>query len=458
MEHSDGLPAPRRYWAMFAIWLGLAMSVLDSSIANVALPAIARDVQATPSASIWVVNAYQLSMVTALLPLSALGEIVGYRRIYLIGLVVFTLASGGCAASHSLPTLASARVLQGFGAAGLMSVNPALVRFTFPRDELGRGLGLNSLVVALSAAAGPSVASAILAAAPWPWIFAVNIPFGLLTLAAAAKALPFSTPVPRRFDVLSAILNAIAFGGLVAGVELLIRKDGVGEGWVLVALSLVAGVLLVRRSLTQPLPLMPVDLLRLPMFSLSISSSVCSFMAAACATVALPFFLQTVLGRSQVETGLLMTPWPLGLAFAAPLAGRLADRYPAGLLSSLGLLVMAAGSAVLALTPTNASAFDICWRMAVCGAGFGFFQSPNNRAMLGGTPRERSGGAGGMLATARITGQTAGATAVALTLHLDPTYGARHALWVGVAMALIGAVVSSLRLNPSVRAAASSTP
>ena len=458
MEHSDGLPVPRRYWAMFAIWLGLAMSVLDSSIANVALPAIARDVNATPSASIWVVNAYQLAMVTALLPLSALGEIIGYRRVYLAGLVIFTLASAGCAASHSLETLASARVLQGFGAAGLMSVNPALVRFTFRRDQLGRGLGLNSLVVALSAAAGPTVASGILAVAPWPWLFAVNLPLGVITLIAAAKALPFTPPVPRRFDIWSAVLNAVAFGSFAGGVELLIRENGVGGGWALVVLGVAAGFLLVRRSLTQPVPLMPVDLLKLPMFSLSISSSVCSFMASTSCVVALPFFLQAVLGRSQVETGFLMTPWPLGLAIAAPLAGRLADRYPAGLLSSLGLIVMAAGSAVLALTPVDASALDICWRMALCGAGFGFFQSPNNRAMLSGTPRDRSGGAGGMLATARITGQTAGATAVALTLHLDPAYGARHALWVGVVMALVGAVVSSLRLNPSVRATASSTP
>ena len=453
MEHSDGLPIPRRYWAMFAIWLGLAMSVLDSSIANVALPAIARDLNATPSGSIWVVNAYQLAMVTALLPLSALGEIIGYRRVYVVGLVVFTLASAGCAAAHTLPMLASARVLQGFGAAGLMSVNPALVRFTFPRDQLGKGLGLNALVVALSAAAGPTVASAILAAAPWPWLFAVNLPLGVITLAAAAKALPYTPPVPRRFDVWSAVLNAVAFGSVVGGVELLIRENGVGRGWALVALGLAAGVLLVRRSLTQPTPLMPVDLLKAPMFSLSISSSVCSFMASMSCVVALPFFLQTILGRSQVETGFLMTPWPLGLALAAPLAGRLADRYPAGLLSSIGLIIMAAGSAVLALTPSDASAFDICWRMGLCGAGFGFFQSPNNRAMLWGTPRDRSGGAGGMLATARITGQTAGATAVALALHVDPAYGARHALWVGVVMALVGAVVSSLRLNPSVRTA-----
>jgi DHA2 family multidrug resistance protein-like MFS transporter len=435
---------------MFAIWLGLCMSVLDSSIANVALPAIARDLNATPSAAIWVVNAYQLALVCTLLPLSSLGEIIGYRRVHVGGIVLFTLASVACALSPTLPALAAARVVQGMGAAGVLAVNPALVRFTYPRDMLGRALGFNALVVATSAAAGPSIASVILKLGSWPWLFAVNLPIGLLTVFVAARCLPHTVRSGRKFDVWSAVLNAITFGLGVGGIEIGIRENA-GLGLGLAAVGFGAGVLLVVRSFTQPRPLMPMDLLRIPMFSLSICASVCSFMASMSCIVAAPFFLQSVLGRSQVETGFLMTPFPLALGLSAAVAGRLADRYPAGLISSIGMLCLAAGAAALALIPGDAASWDIAWRMGLCGMGMGTFQAPNNRAMLGATPRERSGGAGGMLATARLLGQTAGATVVAFMLHIDAALGARHALWAGAAIALVASGVSSLRLNPAVR-------
>src|ERR1700742_4562377 len=163
IEHADGLPQPERNWAIVTIALGLVMAVIDGSIANVALPTIARDLNASLVFSVWIVNGYQLAVTISLLPLASLGEIIGYRRVYLAGLVLFTLASLFCALAHTLPLLTVARILQGFGAAGIMSVNAALVRYIYPRAMLGRGIGINALVVALSAAAGPTVAAAILA-------------------------------------------------------------------------------------------------------------------------------------------------------------------------------------------------------------------------------------------------------------------------------------------------------
>ncbi|MGZ6014252.1 MAG: MFS transporter, partial [Phenylobacterium sp.] len=150
----DGLPVPRRYWSVAAIWLAMTMSVLDGAIANVALPTIARELHASAASSIWVVNAYQLAITVTLLPLAALGDRLGYRRVYMAGLAVFTLGSLGCALSHTLPTLTAARVLQGLGAGGIMSINAALVRFTYPHNMLGRGMGLNSLVLSVAAATG----------------------------------------------------------------------------------------------------------------------------------------------------------------------------------------------------------------------------------------------------------------------------------------------------------------
>jgi MFS transporter, DHA2 family, multidrug resistance protein len=208
MQPTDGLPVPQRYWAVLTISLGLLMAVLDGAIANIALPTIARDLEATPADSIWVVNAYQLAVTISLLPLSSLGEIFGYRRVFTAGLAVFTVASLGCALSSSLTTLTLARVVQGFGAAGVMSVNTALIRFIYPRSWIGRGVGINAMVGSVSSALGPTVASAILSVAHWPWLFAVNVPTGALALLIGLRALPDSPLARHRFDLPSAALNA----------------------------------------------------------------------------------------------------------------------------------------------------------------------------------------------------------------------------------------------------------
>jgi DHA2 family multidrug resistance protein-like MFS transporter len=446
MHTYDGLPLPARYWAILTIALGLIMAVLDGAIANIALPTIARDMHVDPASSIWVVNAYQLAVTIALLPLASLGEIVGYRRIYQIGLGVFTGFSFACALSHTLTELTLARIFQGFGAAGIMSVNTALVRYIYPREKVGQGVGINAMVGSVSSAVGPTVASAILSVGTWQWLFAVNVPIGLLAFVIAARALPRTPRSDHPFDLASAGLNALSFGLLITGI------DGLGHGQdpVIIGLELAGalgfGVVLIARQLTRSSPLLPVDLMRIPLFALSVGTSIASFTAQGLAYVALPFFLQDTLGRSQVATGLLMTPWPLTVAVVAPFAGRLADRYSAGLLGGLGLAAFSAGLALLAVMPAHPSTLDIVWRMAICGFGFGFFNSPNNRAMIVSAPRERTGGASGMLATARLLGQTTGAALVALVFGLAELYGARVALALAATFAGGGALVSSTRL------------
>ncbi|MBV9785263.1 MAG: MFS transporter [Acidisphaera sp.] len=427
------------------------MAVLDGAIANIALPTIARELAVSPAASIWVVNAYQLAVTISLLPLASLGDIVGYRRVYQVGLLVFTAASLGCALSDSLFTLTIARVLQGFGAAGVMSVNTALIRFIYPRRLLGTGVGINAVIGSVSSALGPTVASVILSVASWQWLFAVNVPIGAVALAIAARFLPRTPGAPHRFDVPSAVLNAVTFGLLITGI------DGLGHGQnaASVAMELLAavaiGVVLVSRQLSRPAPLVPVDLMRIPLFALSVATSICSFAAQGLAYVSLPFFLQDALGRSQVETGLLMTPWPLTVAVVAPFAGRLAERYPAGILGGIGLAALTLGLALLAMLPAHPSTVDIVWRMSICGFGFGWFNSPNNRAMIASAPRSRSGGASGMLATARLLGQTTGAALVALVFGLFPAHGTQVTLVLAACVAGAAAVVSCLRLVGTAR-------
>jgi DHA2 family multidrug resistance protein-like MFS transporter len=452
----DGLPLPQRTWAILTLALGITMAVMDSAIANVALPTIAREFHAAVSSSIWIVNGYQLAITISLLPLASAGDIIGYRRIYLGGLALFTVASLACALSGSLPALALARVLQGFGAAGIMSVNTALVRFIYPHRLLGRGIGYNALVVAISAAIGPTVASGILAVAHWPWLFAVNVPIGIAAVVVGWYALPHTPRGRHKFDAISAVLSALTFGLLIASIDAI--GHGARLGYALAELTgtAVLGFVLVQRQLHTAAPLLPVDLLRIPIFSLSVVTSICSFAAQMLAMVSLPFFLQDVLHYSAVATGLLIAPWPIGLAVMAPIAGRLADRYPAGALGGTGLAVFAAGLLALALIPAHASAGDIAWRMALAGIGFGLFQSPNNRAMLSSAPRERSGGASGMLGTARLLGQTIGAALVALIFARSAEHGETVSLYAAAGFALAAAVVSSARLmdraKPSAKA------
>jgi len=192
---------------------------------------------------------------------------------------------------------------------------------------------------------------------------------------------------------------------------------------------------------------MPLDLLRIPIFSLSIAASIVSFAAQTLAFVALPFLFQMVLGRSVFETGLLMTPWPLAVGFSAFVAGRMSDRVSAGLLGGIGLATFGIGLFLLARMGHSPNTLDIAWRMALCGLGFGLFQSPNNRTIISAAPRPRSGAAGGMLATARLLGQTAGAVSVGVAFHLSGVEVTPKLLLAAAAAALLAAVISLLRLR-----------
>ena len=443
---ADGVPTPQRYWAILTIALAVGMAVMDGAIANIALPTIAVDMHATPSASIWVINAYQLAVTISLLPLASLGEIYGYRRVYQTGLAVFTLASLACALSHSLVALTASRVLQGLGAAGIMSVNSALTRYVYPRALLGRGMGLNALVAATCSAIGPTVASAILAVTTWQWLFAINVPVGVVAFLIASRALPWTPQASARFDLGSAALNAATFGLLIIGVDGYAHGESGYAAGVELTACIIAGVLLVRRQLDRSAPLLPVDLLRIPLFRLSIATSVCSFASQMLAFVSLPFYLQGSLGWTATQTGLLLTPWPVATAIMAPIAGRLADRHSAGLLGGIGLVLFTTGLLLLATMPADAGAVSIGLRMGICGLGFGFFQSPNNRAIITSAPLQRSGGASGMLGTARLLGQTFGAALVALIFSVS-SHGVTIALFVGAAFSAAGAAASLLRLR-----------
>ncbi|RGE45233.1 MFS transporter [Comamonas testosteroni] len=460
----DGLPEGARGRAMLVIILGLTLSVLDSSIVNLALPAIARELQAGSAQTLWVVNAYQLAGLVLLLPLAALGERLGYRRIYLVGMVVFVIASVGALLANSLGTLIAARVFQGIGASGVMSVNAALVRLTYPRSMLGRGMAINSLVVATAAMAGPSVAAAILSVGSWPWLFAINVPLGLFTLWLGRRSLPLN-PVAsggrerERIAPLDVLLNILMFTLIFLGGEQLgmhLGRDAAGtpawmpSGWWLLGAGVLVGFVYLHRQWHLQTPLFPVDLLRIPVFALSMCGSVSAFCAQMMSYLALPFLLLDGRGLSPMEAGMLITSWPVATMLTAPIAGRLIGKYPDGLLGGIGMAMFASGLWLLAAMPADIANWDMVWRMLLAGSGFALYQSPNNHTIVTSAPMARSGAAGGMLSSARMTGQTLGAVVLGTIFAISGGHGGHAealALWIAGGFAALAGVFSMLRVT-----------
>jgi len=431
--------------AIAAILAATVLVVLDAMIANIALPSISASLRIAPGWSVAVVTAYQLALVMALLPCAALGESLGYRRVFIGGVALFVAASAACALAPSLPWLITARFVQGLGGAAIMALGVALLRFVVPNEHIGAAIGWNALAVALASAAGPTIGAAILSIADWHWLFAVNLPLGALILA-AGKALPVAEGDGRRIDLASAALNAAAFAALVIGADTLPHFPGAGVA--LLGMAGAAAAALVRRERSRTAPLIPLDLLRVRSFRISVIASVCCFVGQTAALVALPFYLRHGLGQSAMMTGLYLTPWPLAAAVSAPLAGRLSARFSTGWLCAAGGLSLAIGLAGAAALPTHASPILLAAATLPCGFGFGLFQVPNNRNMFLSAPRERSGAAGGMQGTARLTGQTLGALLVGLLLVGAPLATAsRLGLMVAAVLALTAGLISLLRVE-----------
>jgi DHA2 family multidrug resistance protein-like MFS transporter len=456
----DGVPMPERMRATAVIILGVTISALDGTIINLALPAIAKDLNSSAADAIWVISAYNLAALTLLLPCAAMGDRIGHKWVYLAGVGVFAVASGICFMATSVPMLALARGAQGLGAAGIMAVNGALLRQIFPRRLFGRAIAMNSGIIAAASTAGPSVAAAVMSVASWPWLFAANILLGILLISIGWRALPYAPKPPaerHRLAVQDVLLNVLTFGLVFLGAQSLagalshdVQPSSLAIPVGLLVTGLVFGTFYVRRQRGLPMPLFPVDLLRIPLFRLSMCTSVATFAAQTLAYVALPFLMLGLWGRSAVEAGLVMSSWPFAILFVAPLAGMLIGRYPGGLLGAVGLALLTTGLTLLASLDGVPTLQEIVWRMALCGIGFGLFQSPNNHTIFTAAPSSRSGAAGGMLGTARLTGQALGAVLLALIFTLNrshPGDSPLMALSVAAGLAALACVFSALRIR-----------
>jgi EmrB/QacA subfamily drug resistance transporter len=461
----------RKWLILTSVSLGSLMATLDGSIVNIALPAIQDDFRVDLTTVEWVVVAYLLVVGSLLLPVGRLGEVLTFKRVYLVGFVIFTLASICCGASPNEVGLISFRVVQGVGAAMIMAMGPAIVARTFPARERGRALGLNAISVSIGLSLGPALGGVLTQVASWRAIFLINAPIGLLAILWAARVLPAETPGKgQSFDARGAALSGLALFAL-----LLALSDGQQWGWAspaiiaLLVAFIVLGAAFVAAERGSIQPMVDLALFRIRPFSAGLASVVVAFSGLFTATFLLPFLLEQGRGFSPIEAGLLLTPVPITMALVAPFSGTASDRFGPRIPASAGMAIMALGLLSLTQLPIEFALPDLVWRLVVLGLGQGLFMSPNSSAVLGSVPRPRVGTASGTLAQMRVNGQALGIAlsgaivATRLPVHLAelgggaPTAalqnvalaGAIHDAFVVAAAVCCVGIVTSLVRGPS---------
>ncbi|HBI6861424.1 TPA: MFS transporter [Enterobacter cloacae] len=443
----DGLPGPARARVLAAVMTTTLMGVFDGTMINVALPSMAQAMQVPASTAVWFANGYLLAAAMTLALFAALAARLGYRPVFLAGLMTFILTSLGCALATGPGMLIVMRILQGIGGAATLSIAPAILRSVFPGRLLGRVLGLHALLIASSSALGPVLGGTLLHTLSWQWLFVVNVIPGAVALLLATGALPRqAVRVRAPFDSLGAILSALMLGSTIVAANSFQSAAHYTASLCWAAIAATSGIAFIWQIRRTENPLLPPAMFKNARFTLAALTSMTAFVSQGIAFIALPFLFQSVYGYSPLVSALLFTPWPLGIVLIASHAGRWADTISAPPISTLGLMIFALGLGLLATLPASPAMWDICLRCLVCGIGFGCFQSPNNREMLSNVARDHASFASGVLSIMRTFGQCLGAAVVGVMLTADgrPVHAG---LWIATAASAGSVFVSVSRLR-----------
>jgi EmrB/QacA subfamily drug resistance transporter len=413
-ERAGDDPA-HKWWVLLTVAIGILMATLDASIVNIGLPTILTSLHTDLVAIQWVVEAYLLAITVLLLPFGRLADIVGRKRVYTAGFVVFTIGSALCGLSRSVEELIAFRVLQAVGAAAITANGFAIVTSVFPPQMRGTALGINGTVVAAGFTLGPTIGGLLIDSLGWRWIFLVNLPIGVIGTLAAMVILQEELITGRRggagqhFDYAGALLSTLALIALLVALSL-----GPELGWwsPIIVMSAVLFVLfsvafvVVEGRVEQPL--VDFTLFHRRTFTAGNVAGLLSFLAISANAFLMPLFLQLVLGYDPLRAGLLMTPTALVMSVVAPLSGWMSDRIGARILSSLGLTINCVAMLLLGTLTAQSGYTDVLRWLILLGIGQGLFQSPNNSSVMGDVPRERLGIGSGLLSMMRNVGNVVG--------------------------------------------------
>jgi EmrB/QacA subfamily drug resistance transporter len=407
MMNSKSLSVPR-YSILVAIMLGGIMGPIDASIVNTVLPTITQSFGIDISEAQWVPMVYLMTIGSLLLFYGRLGDIFGYKKVYLAGLGGFVVASGLCSLSPTVHWLIAFRAIQGLAAGMMMSMAYAILTAAFPAAQRGKALGINAISVSVGLAIGPSLGGFITFLLGWRYVFLINIPIGIAGLLWTRHIVPELKGEPGKIDIWGTITAPIS---LFAFLLFINRFQSSGFSYstgpmLLVAVVAGIGFLWIEKTTSQPM--LHLYLFRNATFSLANFSALLNFMSQYIMVFVTPFYLQRVLFYAPNRVGLLMTAFPLAVMAAAPFSGALSDRIGTRMLACLGAAVCALSLFFMSRLPLAASAPDVAWRLALFGLGTGIFQSPNNSAVMGSVPRPHLGIASGILATMRSVGMVLG--------------------------------------------------
>ena len=395
---------------MASVAMGIFLATIDGSIVNIALPTLQSELQTTFGLVQWVVLGYLLTVTTLLLSIGRWADMVGKKRIYTAGIILFTLGSLACGLSVNIGMLIAARVFQAIGAAMIMALGTAIITENFPPNERGKALGIGGLMVSVGIIAGPTFGGFILGSLSWHWIFFVNLPIGVISAYMAIRFVPDIVPgIRQKFDFVGAGLLLISLTCLLIGLTLGESKGF--SSFTVISLLVVFAVslgILIMVELKVEHPMIDLGLFRNGLFSVNLITGFITFIGAAGTTLLMPFYLENVRGYPPQTIGLMMAVVPVMLGLSAPLSGVLSDRYGTRPLTVLGLAILVGGYVAISTLQVDTDIPGYMLRFVPIGLGMGMFQSPNNNAIMGSVPKERLGIASGLISLTRTLGQITG--------------------------------------------------